>query len=78
MLCADPSLRSTLYPYSKTCTYTTQHFTHLQCCWVTGWLNLLGQIAAISAVAALAADLITTMARMATALDGGTPVEIDK
>jgi len=47
-------------------------------CWVTGWLNLLGQIAAVSAVSALLADLTSTMIYEATGLNGGTPVELNK
>lgn len=47
-------------------------------CWVTGWLNLLGQIAAVSAVASLGSGLTATMITMATGLNGGEPVELDE
>ena len=36
-----------------------------------GWLNLLGQIAAVSAVAFLCSGLISTMAAMASTINGG-------
>lgn len=39
-------------------------------CWLTGWLNLLGQIAAVSAVAFLCSGLISTMASMASTVGG--------
>ncbi|KAF8069535.1 BAT1 [Scenedesmus sp. PABB004] len=42
-------------------------------CWITGWLNLLGQIASVSAVAFLCSGLIHTMASMAATVNGGTP-----
>eukprot|EP00775_Hariotina_reticulata_P000773 gene773-1085_t len=40
-------------------------------CWLTGWLNLLGQIAAVSAVAFLLSELIITMACLTNTAGGG-------
>lgn len=47
-------------------------------CWVTGWLNLLGQIAAVSAVAALGSGLTATMIEMASGLNGKEPLELNE
>jgi hypothetical protein len=46
-----------------------------------GWLNLLGQIAAVSAVAFLCSGLISTMASMASTVNGAehitfTPAQV--
>jgi hypothetical protein len=47
----------------------------VSCCVRAGWLNLLGQIAAVSAVAFLCKDLIATMAMMSSTLDGSAHLE---
>lgn len=45
------------------------------CLLLAGWLNLLGQIAAVSAVAFLCKDIIATMAMMASTVGGGEHLE---
>lgn len=45
------------------------------CLLLAGWLNLLGQIAAVSAVAFLCKDIIATMAMMSSTVGGGEHME---
>ena len=47
-------------------------------CWVSGWLNLLGQIASLTASAFLNADLIGTLISMASVVSGREPPELSE
>ncbi len=43
-------------------------------CWVTGWLNLLGQVASISSSQYLLANLIASLVDLGTGEDGAAVI----